>query len=481
MQNQDQLNGQSPKAEERPASAPAVNSSASSEVKVDEKDIVKNIVAYMEKHKEELAEHYLSVKTKADDNNNRPQSEMYNCVAIENDAYFAKLLSVSVVILTANYFESEILNLNLSKKYNCPVLRLKDDLQLLQGEKLSQAYILELESYTILHLHAPDTGSNTPCGSADLVRYVNECEYLNPNCIISFGICFGTNMKDYNLGDSIIAKKIYPWSIGVKISRDKQGNTTWTTKSDDYIISLETNARGLFRKIEEVCNATTNLCIGQKVHLGNMITSEAVVSNELVKRSAEVAAHGWEIIGGEMEGYGLVKEALYYGPHENGMSRIACVILKAICDWGAVKNFDEDIEQKLNSVMVVKKSYKDQLQAYTAYCAYKVLEDLFEKKVFDNNNILSSFTKYIKNLFTRNNGIMSVDRFHQYIFEWLANSYVDYQASDLRLPVEKYNRLSMERLNNYIKMLSSLVLENTNEYYLDNSTPKMIYRHPIQK
>ena len=456
---------------------PAIDSNVNSKKEVAK--TVENILQYVKEHSEELALHYLSVKTETG-SDYKPSEKKYTCTKISENEYLSKLLKVSIVILTANAFESEILNLNLSNRFGCTVLERNPSLLLLRGKKPTYAYIFEMPDYTILHLHAPDTGSNTPCGSADLARYINECEYLNPSCIISFGICFGQTMDGFNLGDTIVAEKIYPWSIGVKISLDNLGNTTWEIKSDDYVINLAEFAPLIYDKIKTTCNSTTNLCLNQQVLLGNIITSEAVVSNELVKRSAEIAAHGWKIIGGEMEGYGLAKEALFYGPQDRNRPRIACVILKAICDWGAVKNIDDYIDKAtLCSLLTIQASYKDQIQAYTAYCAYKVLEALLEEKVFDNNNILSSFTKYINNLFMRNNGFMSVDRFHQFISEWLANSQGDHQASDLRFPVEKYNRLSQERLNNYIRMLSSLVLENTNEFYVDNNN--MIYRHPIQK
>lgn len=479
MQNQDQLNGQSPKAEERPASAPAVNSSASSEVKEAEQKIVEKIFNYIKEHPNELAEHYLSVKTS--DGKNRKQTEMYQCEQIGSDAYLAKLLSVSVVILTANYFESEILNRNISNKFNCPVLKLSGGLQLLHDRKITHAYIFELADYTILHLHAPDTGSNTPCGSADLVRYVNGCEYLNPSCIISFGICFGTSFEDnLKLGDTIIAEKIYPWSVGVKISLDKQGNTTWKIKDDSYTINLREYAQALFDKIEEVCNTTDHLCLGQQVKLGNMITSEAVVSNELVKRSAEAAAHGWEIIGGEMEGYGLAKEALYYGPYEEGRPRIACVILKAICDWGAVKNIDDYINKtELSSILKIQTSYKDQIQAYAAYCAYQILEELLENHVFDSINIVESFIDALSNKFNQDL-TFSESEYTEYLVNWLKHPDPDViqleETKKIQALVCKYNILSSDKQEAYQRILSKVaVFDNPKLFSYDPASKRIAF------
>ena len=78
--------------------------------------------------------------------------------------------------------------------------------------------------------------------------------------------------------------------------------------------------------------------------MGNMLTGEAVISNEKIKIEAIEKAYGCEIIGGEMEGYGLAKECIYY-------CNIPCVILKAICDWGVCKNIDEYLANNLPSTI----------------------------------------------------------------------------------------------------------------------------------
>lgn len=333
------------------------------------KEIISNIKKYIDKKHVDLETQYLSVKMPDGQNKN---NDIYDF--IDWDIYSIELMKVSVVILTANYYECEILNLNVYKDSGKKIKQLNSGIQLLKDRHIVKTYILEIDDYIVLHLHAPETGSNTPCGSADLVRYVGDCEFLDPSCIISFGICYGTDYKNFSLGDTLIAEKIYPWSIGIKINEDG-----WKIKCDDYVIDLRGEDAHLYDRIKMVSDTTQDLCPGQRMALGNMLTSEAVVSNEKIKIEAIENAYGCNIVGGEMEGYGLAKECIYY-------TKKPCIILKAICDWGAVKNIDKYIEVK-NSEL--KKTYKDQIQAYTTYCAYRALNELFKKKAFQKKDTIA--------------------------------------------------------------------------------------------
>lgn len=338
-----------------------------------EREILDNTISYVIKNRQPISDQYYTVKTS---NNQNKRLDIFQ--EIDLSTYQSKLLDVSIVILTANYFEAAILNYNMYKNNDKKILKLKDGLQLFVEGNIIDAYIIEYGQYTLLHLHAPETGSHTPCGSADLVRYVNTCEFVNPTCIISFGICFGTDINHFSLGDTIIAEKIYPWSIGIKIDRDD-----WNIKCDDYIIDLTENAKVLFKRIDQIINETQQLCPDQKARLGHMLTSEAVVSNNKVKIEAINRAHTCNIVAGEMEGYGLAKEGLFYSNNP----KVACLILKAICDWGALKNIDNYIAEEIGAAD--GGTYKDQIQAYTAFCAYKVLSVLLDENVFDNTTIVS--------------------------------------------------------------------------------------------
>lgn len=370
-----------------------------------QKKIIENVSEYISKHSIELNYHYLSVKT---DNGQNRINNIYE--VIDNETYNTELLKVSVVILTANYYECEILNLNAFNDSQIKIKQLRNGLQLFPDRYIVKAYIMKINDYMVLHLHAPETGSNTPCGSSDLVRYVKNCKFVDPSCIISFGICYGTDFDTFSLGDTLIAEKIYPWSIGLKINDDG-----WKIKCDDYVIDLRKQDPVLFENIQEVMDSTQQLCPDQIAKVGNMLSAEAVVSNEKVKIEAIQNAYGCNIIGGEMEGYGLAKECIYY-------NKIPCVILKAICDWGAIKNIDQYIDEQR---VEASKPYKDQIQAYTTYCAYRALKELFINQVFKRDNlILSIHDELMKNYYS--DGSIEKKLFSNFIEKYLKDKYPKY-------------------------------------------------------
>lgn len=396
-------------------------------------EIIKNIFQYITVNKEALKSHYLSVKTA---NGQNKKNDIYQ--EIDTNSFYSELLKVSVVILTANYFECEILNLNVYKKNMKKIKKIKDGLQLIDDWHIVKAYIMEINDYVILHLHAPETGSNTPCGSSDLVRYVGQCEFLNPMCVISFGICYGVDYKNYSLGDTLIAEKIYPWSIGIKINNDG-----WNIKGDDYIIDLRDNAAVLYSRIEEIIQSSQDFCPNQKAKLGNMLTAEAVLSNEKIKIQAISKAYGCNIIGGEMEGYGLAKESIYY-------NHTSCMVLKAICDWGAIKDIDKFIDRKQ---LKLEYNYKDQIQAYTVYCAYRVLNELFDKKIFEDRNIITSIYTALQEKYY-SDGSIRKRVFDNFIEQYIINN------------CEKYHKISIERRGNLVYRITDNI---KNQYFIKSS------------
>lgn len=354
-----------------------------------QKGVLDDIKDFIKKNTLKLQEQYFSVI----DRQSLPKkvvatNDIY--VEISEYDYKTELLKVSVVVFSANFFECEILNYNAFKESNKKIKKLENGIDIFLGKnfRLIDAFILEINGFTILHLKAPETGSNTPCGSADLARYVRNIQFLNPACIVSFGICYGVDYKKQSLGDVLFAEKIYPWSIGIKVKDDD-----WSIKHDDYIIDLRQNAKTLYHKINDVFNGKINKSkdvIFGNVSPGNMITSEAVVNNEEVKIAAIEKSYGCSIIGGEMEGYGLAKECIYYG-------NIPCLIIKAICDWGVCKNIDDILDDDLP--FEVRFDCKGQIQAYAAYCAYLTLKKLFFENVFEEKSFFENVKEHIYNTY----------------------------------------------------------------------------------
>ena len=294
---------------------------------------------------------------------------------------------VSSVILTANKIECDSLNYVFSQQEGISLYRRKHPLCIFLGSDFGapEAYIIQWYSSFILHLRASETGSNTPGGSTDLVRYVSCHQFLFPSSIISFGICYGRKPGIQDIGDVIIPKRLYPWSIGQKIS--EKG---FKIKNDEFNLSLEGKfaSSGIYSCLREFCNgedgrilkgsvafpSKRNQCCSRsfsvKVSLGNMSTGEAVVSSARAKKLIRESMGNEKELGGEMEGYGLAKECIFY-------TQIPCLIVKAICDWGEAKNIDTVLK---DAHLSPPPHLKDKLQAYAAFCAGIVLTQLLEQE-----------------------------------------------------------------------------------------------------
>jgi nucleoside phosphorylase len=204
-------------------------------------------------------------------------------------------------------------------------------------------------------MEAKQTGSYSMGGSADLIRFVMRNKYCFPSVIISYGICFGNDYHKQELGDTIIANKLYPYFMSAKVKEKyffvKDSNIF------DIAPQLDTKIQYLIGKGE--------LSEKNRIFYGNMVTGEAVISNEIMKDIFIKAATNQPVLGGEMEGYGLFKECRGFE------CLVPCLLVKSICDWGAYKNIEEDPDADSN--------LKDKLQAYAAKQAYKVLSILLQK------------------------------------------------------------------------------------------------------
>lgn len=336
----------------------------------------KKINETLEHIKESVCKFYLDNKLECDfhysNAENKKIGEIYE--KIEEQRVIQQLLSQSsVVILTANKYEKNILHHNVFNLEHQKIKKFEINLfpqHETKGE--TYAYSFKWQDYTILHIEAQKTGSYTIGGSADIVRYVINNKYIFPTAIISLGICFGADEKKLKLGDIIISKKIYPYFIGTKINED------------DYLVEDDNMFRissGLNAKIKSVIDENGFKEQKTKVYFGNYVTGEAVVSN-LKIRDTFVKITKQEIIAGEMEGYGLFKEC------NSATKAIPCIVIKSICDWAVAKNFDtkSTFERLCDGDIIVsiaeQKTLKDRIQAYASFQAYSALDILLSKHIF---------------------------------------------------------------------------------------------------
>lgn len=421
-----------------------------------QRETVNKVKEFIAENKSELEKHYFSVISESDypkkiiANN----SEIYE--DIELDEYNKLLLSVSVVILTANYFECQILNTNMYKEENKGtddiqknkrIKRLKNGINLFKGAdfRVFNAYILKINEYTVLHLSAPETGSHTPCGSSDLVRYVYNNVMINPKCIISFGICYGISTSEHELGHTLIANKIYPSSIALKADSER-----WVVKSDDYILNLREIDPVLYNKIDQIISGQRNskkeiaFC---NANTCNMLTGEAVINDETVKINLIQNSYGCKIEGGEMEGYGLVKECMFY-------CKLPCIIIKAICDWGSCKNIDDYLDEPIVDC-------KGQLQAYAAYCAFTVLRKFFYENLFNKESIKSIIQKEIMNKFYVH-GYVQAKTLERFVNKCIKKELFNTNYEDKQLSLFIYKCVITDLINN--RILTEIVDEGITGY-----------------
>lgn len=350
--------------------------------------VVENIKKFLESEKNKLMELcYSAIR------NNQNERYFKDLINVVKDNEFDSLFPlVSLVVLTANKVECDSLNYVAFKRKDSNLKKRKHAIPIYEGSNLGapDAYLFKMHSVYILHLNAYETGSNTPGGSTDLVRFISGNPFINPSCIISFGICYGRDPLNQNIGDVLIPKKMYPWSVGQKI-----GDEGLEIKHDNFNFWLEDkfSESGIYSILNDFCNGGDGRTVKASVELikeseksgekynftikvvgGNMSTGEAVVSSKRAKEKIREATNNDKEFGGEMEGYGIAKECIYY-------AKIPCIIVKAICDWGVCK----DIDKKLKEEQVLcPENLKDRLQAYAAFCAAMVLLQLLdsEKETF---------------------------------------------------------------------------------------------------
>lgn len=292
------------------------------------------------------------------------------------------LTKTSIVVLTANKYERNILHKRIQKLTGQKILRFEINLST-ACERFNKvfAYSFKWSNNYILHIHTNVTGSYTIGGSADVIRWIQSNKYMFPRLIVSFGICFGTDRKNYDIGDVIISDKIYPYFIGAKINGEK------ITVVDDNAFRINDDMYNrLYNLIND--NVLSSSKFGFGIKLKSYITGEAVVSSQsAVNLFNDITTQTTPT--GDMEGYGVFKEC------NCSDFKIPCLIVKSISDWGVEKNFDESDDDTLklfmtawqtnstsdnsiskNEARQLIRTLKDRLQAFSANCAFEVLNTL---------------------------------------------------------------------------------------------------------
>lgn|GEM_PF-3912536 len=241
-------------------------------------------------------------------------------------------------------------------------------------------YFFNWGNYKAVYVWAGDTGAHTRAGSSWTLRKIFE--RFTPKVVFSLGVAFGIK-RDGPPNGVIVSKRICSYDMGRKMTAGK----IVIKKEHNFSISPWLHER--FRQCKGFLSKEP-IC----VRYGDIASGEAVVDDEGFKQSVIDAVSSKDLIGGEMEGYGLFSEC--------ANKEIPCAVIKGICDWGAGKNELGHTEEE-NDLR------KDKIQAYAMHNCLQVVNKLFQdnillkrepsdsniiKFVDSHNKVLNVFKKY---------------------------------------------------------------------------------------
>lgn len=164
---------------------------------------------------------------------------------------------------------------------------------------------------------------------------------FRPRYLFMTGIAAGVNKDDINLGDIMVAEKVWDGASG-KIKTNEQGTDIFypdfhelplNTDMCAIIKRLATN-RELLNNIEESYNATTKPQTKLNVRLGPIASVPAVLSSKM--EIEKIMSHCRKLLGIEMEGYGV-----FFAANNSAHPRpqYTCLI-KSVSDFADVQKTD---------------------------------------------------------------------------------------------------------------------------------------------
>lgn len=151
---------------------------------------------------------------------------------------------------------------------------------------------------------------------------------LHPSAIIAGGVAFGCKKESQTIGDILISRQVWQY--------DPQ------KKTETAVIRRGDKATASPRLYQRFLTAAT---LWKMEHPGISLHTGVVASGEVLSNDPafveELKQSEPEIIGGEMEGAGVLSASV----HEN----CDWIVVKAICDWGAKKSDNFQPEAAENS------------------------------------------------------------------------------------------------------------------------------------
>ncbi len=300
----------------------------------------------------------------------------------------SKLEDYTVLILTANSIEQNILTRKLYKETNANVTN-KDKLCEIYADGCVYQFAT-VRNVKIVHMHPNRPSSFTAGGSANAVR--SALERFRPKLVVSLGVAFGIDPKRQYFGNVLLSSAVIPYDV---FNKDKDGVITLRPE-DKFPTHEALNAWNVLMRnpnfsLEKQEEDRLSL-IGKKLNFewqfGTMLSGGSVLSNDDKKQALLLATKkiGEEdIIGGEMEGVGVYFECK--------KPDIPCIVIKGICDWGAEKNSWDTAIRIVNQKQHVEDTLQsneyptnDQIKdCVQAYAMDHAAEALFRLLRFDSS------------------------------------------------------------------------------------------------
>lgn len=292
------------------------------------------------------------------------------------------LSEVKIMIITANEIERDTLFAYFSEHNSNQIVKIAKDNIIYSFFKIGDNKVVHIEPSSI--------GAYAHGGSASTV--LEAIKIVKPSIVISLGVAFGANYKDNEIGDVLVGRQHFSYDKATKVSDGKlKIKKLHIEECDDYMLSrfksnvgTEENNHGFFDN-------------PFKVVLGNMVTGEFVVDSVDMRNMIFSPFQPFDIVGGEMEAYGIFEEI-------KKIVDMHCILMKGICDWGAGKNDEINIEginvtvddNDFEDTMInPKNSFQTLAMLNTCTVCEKFL---ISKKVFDDLHI-KGFKKWLWRIF----------------------------------------------------------------------------------
>ena len=309
-------------------------------------DVVKNLKSFWGKKGERIIGHY------------RPLLSAPKHHSITEKEFMKELKNCQVLVISANSIEGAIISWRLQQSTGKPAL----DAWPHEGHLFQFA---DIEGIPVCHIWPADTASFTQYGSFSALEAA--LENTMPKYVMSVGVAFGIDPNNQSLGDVLVSKELVFYDHFNKVTDGRiKLNSHETYRIDPNLSS----------QLHQLDNKTPPKEVGNfSWYYGSMLTGGTVLSDAAERgRLIEAAANlGHTIVGGEMEASGI-----YYACQKRKDRHIPFMIIKGICDWGAVKNGWEEVVGN-NYPDCDGDTIKDCVQAFSCDNAFNTLHYILKQ------------------------------------------------------------------------------------------------------